>query len=103
MTPNELLAEIAKKTGKPAVFYDESVHGSSSERWMNEGMPWLIKILISENGVIGAVDCGHGHDILWDGELFIGKHGIFTPSYVFITDYHGYPEGALFSRIGGTL
>src|SRR5258708_5706018 len=72
--------------------------------FVNEGQPWLILPVIfivdNEKLIIGCFDCGHGHDMLWlRDEWKITKQGIFEKDYVFLSDYYGYPEGALFKRI----
>lgn len=50
--------------------------------------------------LIGGADVNKGMDLFWDGKnWYWGKHGVFTEKYVFVTDYYGFPKGALYTRM----
>jgi hypothetical protein len=62
---------------------------------------WLVVPTQRVDDVVGAVDCGEGHDLLLVGGTWeFAKHGVFhnDGQWVYLSDYHGYPGGALFRR-----
>lgn len=80
--------------------YEKEKHGTEADYdWLADGRPILYNELIRVGRLIGAVDMGKGLDLFWDGKQWhVAKYGVFTEKYVFVTDYYGFPQGALFER-----
>lgn len=93
------LAELEKKLGRRVVIYDARLHESETYDWVADGKPCLLKQLLEACNAIGFVDLGAGRDILfYKGSWHFATYGVFLPDVVFVSDYYGFPSGAIFSR-----
>ena len=71
----------------------------SEHDWEAAGRPVIILPVVQYRDYIGCIDIAYGHDMLWDGcKWHISKQGVFLNDIIFVSDFYGYTDGAIFVR-----
>lgn len=78
------------------------------DRWIDIGKPFSIvrgpslelMTMSGANPIIGCFDTAYGWMCFYDGkEWHISQQSVETPEWVFLADYHGFPEGRIYKLI----
>lgn len=97
------LIKAFKHNSRPVKFEERDSRDRPDylDNWVKEGKPITIslKTEITDGTAIGVMEISYGFLCLWDGENWtIRKQACETDKYVYLGDYHGYSEGALYKR-----
>lgn len=86
----------------------------NQQRWIDAGKPYSIIVgpVVDREvetaqfpdlgcaDIIGCFDVAYGWLCLWDGtEWHIGKQEVVTKDWVFLADYHGFPDGRIYKQV----